>query len=794
MSDLGTMTVQFAANTSLLTAGIGVAEKAIAGLAEMGPIGMVGAGLLAVGAIAVGVGAKTASMAGDFQQSITKLYTTANEAKGNLQMVGDGILAMSGQVGTSAQTLAQAMYWIESGGLHGAAGLDALRIAAEAAKAENANLDKVSIALAASINAYGSSGMTTAQIMNTLTAATGQGMMTFEQLSGSLSSVLPASAKFGISLTDVTAALATMTAQGDPAAAAATHLKQVIIALEAPSKIGAAALKSVGLTSQQVANEMKVSLPDALKMITDAVGKTFPEGSAAYNQAIKNIAGGSKQMMGFLELTGSHMKTFGDNVATISGKVKGAGNDLMGWSDIQGNFNFKMDAARASIEAVGIKIGTLLLPALSHVMDFINPLITGFSNWMSSSNGMASAMAGLGKSAAPVVGFFLSMGKAIASVNWGAIWAGIVTGATMVWGILKQLGGFLAANFAPVWLQLVAMWQSQLLPMFKQLWSGIQPMLPLLELIGAVILTVLVGAIGGAIKGIAGFLSGLIVVIGGVVTLITGAVQVVGGIIGFFTDLLTGKFGKLSGDLGMIWQGIINMFLGAWQIIAGIFQTAWYTISGIVSGFVDGVRGFFQALSDDIVGHSIIPDMVNSIVGWFVNLGPRALSAVSSVCAQIGSFFSGLASSAVSWGANLIGGFISGIQSMLGSIGSTMSNVVGFIGSFLPHSPAKQGELSHLNEYGPALMQGISQGIIHSKPMITQAMNMTLSPFALLTPQAYSAAAGGSTGSSGDNAALLREIKLLTDALKNHQTVLAVDGNVLGNAVVSKMRAKTGVR
>src|SRR5438067_2429712 len=85
----------------------------------------------AAGAALVAVGVASTKMAGDFEQSVTKLYTTAGESKANLQMVGDGILSMSSQVGTGAQKLVDAMYWIESGGLHGAKALEAMRVAAQ---------------------------------------------------------------------------------------------------------------------------------------------------------------------------------------------------------------------------------------------------------------------------------------------------------------------------------------------------------------------------------------------------------------------------------------------------------------------------------------------------------------------------------------------------------------------------------------------------------------------------------------------------------------------------------------
>jgi TP901 family phage tail tape measure protein len=391
---LGDMLVRYRADITDLTVKSAVAKKEISSFGDSAKkVGsLVAGGLLVAGTAALAFGVASTKMAGDYQQNVTKLYTTAGEFKDNLQMVGDGMLKMSTQVGTGALKLSEAMYWIESGGLHGKRGLEALRVAAQAAKAENADLDKVSVALVASLNAYAGQGMTDVQVMNTLTAATSQGMMTFEGLAGSLHNVLPASAKFHISLKDVTAALATMTAQADPADQAATHLRQVILAIEKPSTAGAKALRSIGLTSDQIAKEMQKSLPDALKMITDAVGKKFPEGSAAYNAAIAAIAGGSKQMMGFLELTGTHMSTFTDNVKKISAAVKQGGNDLMGWSDIQKNFNFKLDAGKAAVEALMISVGTKLLPVFGRVLDTMTPLISGFSDWITKSGFLDSAV------------------------------------------------------------------------------------------------------------------------------------------------------------------------------------------------------------------------------------------------------------------------------------------------------------------------------------------------------------------------------------------------------------------
>jgi phage-related protein len=212
--------------------------------------------------------------------------------------------------------------------------------------------------------------------------------------------------------------------------------------------------------------------------------------------------------------------------------------------------------------------------------------------------------------------------------------------------------------------------------------------------------------------------------------------QVIGGIVGFIVDLLTGHFDKLSADLGMIWQGIINIFLGAWTIIAGIFQTAWYTVSGIVTGFVDGLIGFFKGLSDALVGHSIIPDMINGIVKWFAGLPQKALDAVHSLLGLIGDFFSGLAKSALDWGANIVKNVASGITNAIGFVTTAVQGVANAISNFLPHSPAKVGPLVDLENSGAMISKQISTGMMSGKP------NLQVSMAALLTPIATPATGG----------------------------------------------------
>src|SRR6185437_3487128 len=324
------------------------AKTGIADLADLlTPGGMLGLGAAAAVTAIGAMGIASIKMAGDFQAGITSLSTGAGESAANLKLVSDGILQMSQDTGTSTQQLIAGMYMIESAGFHGKAGLDVLRAAAEGAKVGNADLGTVADATTTILKDYpgvmnGASGA-----VNALVATVASGKTHMQDLATSLAQILPTSSAAHVGLTDVMGAMATMTGEGVPAANAATYLRQTILALDAPSKAAQKALKSVGLSSSEVATEMQKSLPGALQMITDAVGKKFPPGSAAYVAALKDISGGSKQMQGILDLTGGHLKDFKSNVDHVGGAVKSNGKTISGWNEVQGDFNFKMDKAKS---------------------------------------------------------------------------------------------------------------------------------------------------------------------------------------------------------------------------------------------------------------------------------------------------------------------------------------------------------------------------------------------------------------------------------------------------------------
>ncbi len=280
---------------------------------------------------------------------------------------------------------------------------------------------------------------------------------------------------------------------------------------------------------------------------------------------------------------------------------------------------------------------------------------------------------------------------------------------------------------------------------FGDIQKALQPIMPQLiqfaQFIGGVLVVAVVLAISiiaGLVAAFAGLLKGVIQVVTGVIQFIAGLVQFLTGAISFIVDLFTGHFDKLAGDLNKIMSGIMQMFLGIWNIIAGIFSAAFGIISGFAQGFAAAIINIFQMLASVIVGHSIIPDMINSIVNWFQQLPARALGAVQSLLGMMSGFFSDLASKAIQWGSNIINNVATGITNAMGTVATAVGNVVNFIASHLPHSPAKIGPLRDLEYSGSQITNQLSQGMLSAMPRLQASLNLMLSPLV----------SGANTGSS----------------------------------------------
>lgn len=251
-----------------------------------------------------------------------------------------------------------------------------------------------------------------------------------------------------------------------------------------------------------------------------------------------------------------------------------------------------------------------------------------------------------------------AVGGAVAGIG-APVWAAIAVAVTLVgsaiyfvtknWDELKQaVKNFFAENISPkleeigkhfekIKEALGPVWDDILKPIFDFVanidWGSITSAIgKFFETIGWYVTTMSTLVAGGAINAIVQFVEGL-------VQGISGGIQMIRGIVDFWIALFTG--GDLLAPIQKIGDGILNIFVGLYD-----------STIGVIVEFVKGIIGWFEEMWDVLVGHSIVPDTVNSIVAWFTSLPSKVFGAIENFAKGIVDRFKNLWNSLKSWWDN----------------------------------------------------------------------------------------------------------------------------------------------
>jgi TP901 family phage tail tape measure protein len=333
-------------------------------------------GLMALAA--GGVAVASVHMAMKWDEASTQLVTGAGESDAALAGVKAGMLQISNQTGTSAAQIQAGMFMIESAGFHGAAGLKVLGAAAEGAKVGNADLGTVADATTTVLKDYGLGAGSATAATSGLVAVVSAGKTHMEDLSASVSRVLPTAASLHVSFAEVGGAMATMTSEGTSAKLAAMGLNTTMLNLASGNAVAKKEMHTLGLSSTQVSNTLThQGLIAALTEVTDAAGKKFPPGSAAYVDALNKMLGGHRGLQVALQITGHHLGTLKSDTKSVGDAMHQSGKDVTGWSHVTGDAQFKADQLKTEIHNTGIALGEVMMPAVMKILGPIDSFAGG---------------------------------------------------------------------------------------------------------------------------------------------------------------------------------------------------------------------------------------------------------------------------------------------------------------------------------------------------------------------------------------------------------------------------------
>jgi TP901 family phage tail tape measure protein len=255
--------------------------------------------------------------------------------------------------------------------------------------------------------------------------------------------------------------------------------------------------------------------------------------------------------------------------------------------------------------------------------------------------GVGAAIAGL---LTPIN--LLIAGAALLGMAWAGNWFGIQEVAAQVLANLTTTFETISA----VVMSVVNTLMTTAWPQLQQAFANINEALANLGLSWGDIFNALLTSTGIVIGGIVTIIGGLInAVASGIATateifasLTSGINQVLTGVIETFVGFGVLIQGILTGNLAQIGQGIMLLAQSMITIISGLAETALAVVSAPfalllsnITGFVSGAIAMFQGLYDAVVGHSIIPDLVNDVVAWFKKIPQMVVSALGDLGTKV---------------------------------------------------------------------------------------------------------------------------------------------------------------
>jgi TP901 family phage tail tape measure protein len=806
-----------AAASSMDAAGA-AAEGAAASMdgldAAMGP-------LLMVGVVATMAGGQLFGMGLAGQKGEVLLRGMAGASQQDIEQLQESAL----QLGETMDQATAGFYQVESAGYAGTDAITVFTAASKLAEGVQSNQADTMSALTAIMHDYNAKADDATKYTDYMAEAVLRGKQSAQDFSSAIGPLASAGENVGLGFNQVAAAEATMTQINPHVAQDAQQLTSLFNFLSPTMGGVSKAAKGLGLSF----NEQKYNADDLLgklQYLSDIAGGTN-------TAAFVKLTGGVRGSTAAIDLLKNGAGAFKGNLDAMGHSAGTTANAFAQWED---SIPAHMDKAGAALsvfgtrlmDAIGPKvtpiidkittgIGTMADFILNH-LDLVLPVLGGLAAIIGTV--LIAAIVSFVVAAGPIIAILLGIGLVVGGVilaftHWSQT-MGLVNAALKIpaveniMGILRDIGNYLGATFAPVWQQLVDVFNTQLKPSWDQLVKAFQPAIPFFQLLGVVLGVIVVGAIGlligiigGLAVGIGYAIGGIARIFGGLVQIVSGNLQMLLGFIGFFTDLFTGHFSKLGADLGTIWQGIVTIFTGLWNVILGIFQTFVTLIGGFIYGFITTIIGFFTHLYDELVGHSIIPDMINGIISWFQSLPGKVLAfitglissainqfnawkqaAIDVIMAMIDNIVStlqqlpdkvtgvlndvvtiaknilnGLVSDALNIGSNIVKNIASGITNAIGAVGAAIGNVTNFISSHLPHSPAKIGPLKDLILQGSLITDQISEGMLSNMPKLQSSLNSLTSTIALsVTPGTIAPPLASSRGGNDQAVGLLSQI------------------------------------
>lgn len=505
-------------------------------------------------------GAASAKMAMDFEDSMAKVSTIADATEVPMDEMQKAILDLSNQTGISSEEIAQNVYDSISAGQKTGDAVNFVSNSTKLAKAGFADAGAALDVLTTIMNAYGLKASEVTNVSDMLIQTQNLGKTTVADLASSMGKVIPTANAYGVSLDELCAGYAIMTANGVATAESTTYMNGMLNELgKSGTNVSKTLKEKTGKTFKKLMDS-GMSLSDVLKIISDAAtenNKSFGDmwssseagkaGMILLGDSAENFNGVLEQMQNSAGAT----NTAFEKLDTNSTKIKKATNEL------------KNDA---------IDLGTTLMEELAPIIENIAEKISQFTEWFN----------GLSESEKQMI---IQIGLIVAAIGPLLIVLGTVvsSGAKIIGGIpviakgLSGLFGIIAAN-------------------------------PVLTIITAIVIAVFT-----LWTTCDEFREGVLEGIDILKTVLTAGYD-------FCVELGEEKLGRIQDAYEKYGGGITGILAASWQTWKEIWSTGFDVIDKLTGGKLTGVKNKFWSKFEEI--KNVVKNALDAVKRFFAGEWP----------------------------------------------------------------------------------------------------------------------------------------------------------------------------
>ena len=314
------------------------------------------AGLLAAGAAMTVFAVKTA---GDFDQSFRQISTLFEASDDDLKRFRQAILDYSSGSSKPLAEITASLSAAIGSGVEYSKSIELISTAEKLAVATRSDLKGTTEVLVSTLNAYGLKTEDAGKVSDLFFQIIKDGKIEMNDLAQSLAMVTPVAAASGVSLGEVGAAIATLTASGIKPATAIEYLRSTISNIIKPSKEAEKTAQELGISFD--ANTLKSK---GLAFVLDEVAKATGGNTEKMSRLIGDVGG----LTAALVLTGPQADKFKENITSMGNSTGAVG---AAFAKMTGSVEEALGKISGAFNVLLVNIGTPLLDEFGGVANAI---------------------------------------------------------------------------------------------------------------------------------------------------------------------------------------------------------------------------------------------------------------------------------------------------------------------------------------------------------------------------------------------------------------------------------------